>query len=394
VDNPLTALARADLRQRRSVKWRRYRPDVLPLWVAEIDAPLAEPIERTLAAAVARGDTGYADRGRLPEAFAGFARRRTGWAPDPEHMMVIPDVVGGITEVLRLVTRPGDGVVVNPPIYPPFLSVIADLERELVASPLAGGDGSAYRLDLEALDRDRGRAGVAAYLLCNPHNPTGLVLSRAEVAAVARLAARHGVVVLADEIHAPLVYPGKEHTPIATVPGGEAAVVFVSASKAWNLAGLKAALAIAPSASSWGIVSRLPIRFTNGTGLLGVLAAESAFDSGEEWLDALVAGLDHNRALLARSLAADLPGARHLAPDATYLAWLDLGRLGLGDDPAAPLVGHGVALSSGPTFGPGGAGFARLNFATAPEIITEAVRRIAKAVTGPGPGAQAPPGRG
>jgi cysteine-S-conjugate beta-lyase len=381
VDNPLSRLTLAELRERRSIKWRRYDPEVLPLWVAEMDTPLAEPITEALRAAVERSDTGYAHPGRLAEAFAGFARRRYGWDPDPARMTVVPDVVNGLAAVLQVVSRPDDGVVVNTPVYPPFFSFVASVGRRIVPSPLRRGDDGAYALDLDALDRDLAQPDVAVYLLCNPHNPTGLVLSRDELAAAAGIAGRHGVQIIADEIHAPLTYPGVVHTPLATVPepAAQASIVLVSASKAWNLPGLKAALAVGGGPEGWERLSALPVEVTFGTGLFGVLAGEAAFDGGEPWLDALIAGLDVNRRLLADLLAERLPEVGYVPPDATFLAWLDLRALGLGDDPAEEILRRGVALTSGPLFGDPGRGHARLNLGTSPEILTEAVRRMGDA---------------
>ena len=396
MDNPLTALSLAQLRERRSIKWRQYDPDVLPLWVAEMDTPLAEPVAEVLAAAVARGDTGYAHPGRLREAFAGFAARRYGWTPDPARMVVLPDLMQAIDEVLAVVTAPGDGVVINPPVYPPFFGVITMGGRRVVPSPLARSDDGRYALDLDALDRDLARPDVRAYLLCNPHNPTGTVLRPDELTAIAEIAARHDVVVLVDEIHAPLIYrapwPGrgaapdvaepataaKPHTPFATVSGS--AIAFVSASKAWNLPGLKAALAVATGAEAWDRLAAVPIEPTYGTGLFGVLAGEAAFTAGEPWLDALVDGLDQNRRLLADLLDEYLPGTGYVPPEATFLAWLDMTGHGLGDNPADEFLRHGVALTPGPAFGPEGNGHARLNFATSPELLTAALQRMAPAL--------------
>jgi len=385
VDNPLTALPIEALRARRSVKWRQYDPDVLPLFVAEMDTPLAPPITTALTEAMSRGDTGYAHPGALREAFAGFAQRHFGWSPDPARMAVVPDVLRGISEVLKIVSTPGAGVVVNTPVYAPFHVMIPAAGRQVVESPLHREPNGTYRYDLEALDRDLAPAGVEVLLLCNPHNPTGLVLSAAELGTIAEIAQRHRVRLLVDEIHAPLTYPAHVHTAFATVPAEAAAesIIFASASKAFNLPGLKASLVIAGGDPAWARLAELPIEVSFGTGLPGVVAGEVAFLSCDDWLTALMRGLDHNRRLLADLLAEKLPGVGYVPPQATYLAWLDLRGLGLGDDPAQPLVEQGrVALSSGPTFGTPGLGHARLNFATSPTILAEAVRRMAAAVTG------------
>jgi len=380
VNNPLTEVPLELLHQRRSHKWRNFPSDVLPMFVAEMDTPLAPPVLAVLTEALQRGDTGYQNPNGLPEAFAGFTDRHFGWAPDPGHMIVVPDVLRGISEVLRMVTSPGAGVVLNTPIYAPFLTLIPEIGRRVVPSPLQRAVDGSYGYDLDALDRDLARDGVEALLLCNPHNPTGLVPTPTELATIAEIAHRHGVRVLSDEIHAPLVYPGHRHTAFATVPSPAAdeAIIFGSASKAFNLPGLKAALAVAGGDGAWRVLRSLPPDVPFGAGLLGVIAGEVAFSAGDAWLEALVRGLDANRMLLADLLARHAPAVGYVPPQATFLAWLDLRALGLGDDPAATLLERGrLALASGPSFGPEGRGFARLNFATHPELLTQGVGRIA-----------------
>ncbi|GAA4614206.1 aminotransferase class I/II-fold pyridoxal phosphate-dependent enzyme [Actinoallomurus liliacearum] len=378
--NPLTAYELTDLRERHSVKWREYPSDVLPMWVAEMDTPLAEPVAEALTRAVGRGDTGYAAAGRLPEAFADFAADRYGWRTEPDAMRLVPDVMSGIKEVLEIVSAPGDQVVVNTPGYPPFFYWLERIGRKVVRNPLAcGPDG--YRIDLDLLERDFA-AGARAYLLCSPHNPTGRVFTRDELLAVADLADRYDVRIVADEIHAPLTHPGARHVPFASLdaPAAARSIVLASASKAWNLAGLKAALAV-PGPDARADVALIHEEVSESAGLFGVIASEAAFTHGRPWLADLLAGLDANRRLLGDLLKAHLPGVGHHPPQATYLAWLDCRALGLGDDPAETFLRHGrVALSPGPNFGPAGHGFARLNFGTSPDRVTEAVRRMAAAL--------------
>jgi len=365
------------------MKWLRYPPDVLPLWVAELDTPLAPPVRAALVEAVELGDTGYADAGRLAEAFAGFAHARLGWWPDPATAVLTPDVARGLADVLRVVTRPGDAVLLNTPAYPPFFEHIPHADRDVRTSPLARDAAGRYRLDLDRLASDLAAPDVTAYLLVNPHNPTGLVLSADELSAVAQLGEEHGVRVLADEIHGPLTYPGATFVPYLTLPQAQRGFAFVGASKAWNLAGLKAGL-IVPGTEAVDDLAAVPVESQYGAGLFGVLAAEAAFREGGPWLDALVAALDENRALLGALLAEHLPAVRYVPPDATYLAWLDCRELGFGPDeePAAVFLEHGgVAVNAGSTFGLPGAGFVRLNFGTSPAILTAAVERMAVAVS-------------
>jgi cysteine-S-conjugate beta-lyase len=376
VEHPLRQLTLAELRTRTSVKWRVYPEDVLPLWVAEMDVPLAAPIVEAVTAALARGDTGYAYGGGYAEAVAGFASRRWGWTLPIDRTRIVPDVMLGSVAVLRLVTERGDGVVVNPPVYPPFTAFIEQAERRVVEAPL-GPDG---RLELGQLEAAFARPDTTAYLLCSPHNPTGAVHTADELRAVAAAADRHGVRVLADEIHAPVVVSGDARfVPYLSLPETQRGFALLSGSKAWNLAGLKGALVVAGEEAADDL-TRLPEEVGHGASHVGVLANAAAFAAGDRWLDGLLADLAENRRLLTALLAEHLPAVRYRPGEGTYLAWLDCRGLALGDDPAATFLDRGrVALTGGLPFGPGGAGHVRLNLATTPAILTEAVERMVRA---------------
>ncbi|MFF0092127.1 MalY/PatB family protein [Streptomyces canus] len=379
--NPLRRLTLEQLRRRTSMKWRTYPQDVLPLWVAEMDVPLAEPVAQAIRDAVALGDTGYPAGTAYAEALADFASERWSWdGLAVERTAVVPDVMLGIVEMLKLVSGPGDPVVVNSPVYPPFYQFVGNMGRQVVEAEL-GADG---RIDFEVLEdvfaRVRQGAARPAYLLCSPHNPTGAVHSAQELADVAALARTYGVRVVADEIHAPLTAAGTTFVPYLSVPGAGSGLSLMSASKAWNLAGLKAAVAVAgPDAAD--DLARLPEEVGHGPSHVGVIAHTAALRDGGAWLDALLTGLDDNRRLLAQLLAEALPAVGYAPARATYLAWLDCRALELPGDPAGVFLERGrVALNSGVPFGTGGAGFVRLNLATSPELITEAVRRMASAL--------------
>lgn len=380
--NPLTELTLEQLRTRRSVKWQSFPPDVLPMFIAEMDTPLAPSIAAVLAESISLGDSGYATIGRLGAAYADFADRRYGWSPDPAPMRLVPDVNTAIFEVVRALTAPGDGVVIDTPAYPPFFAKLRAAERTVVENPMLPTD-TGFQPDLDGLERAFA-AGATAYLLCNPHNPTGTVLPLETLTAIAALADEYGVRMLADEIHGPLTYPGVKHVPFQTLsaPAAQAAVTFVSASKAWNVPGLKAALAV-PGPGAVEALAAMPDEVSYSAGIFGVLASEIAFTEGLVWLDELIAGLEHNRMRLAARLAEELPEIGYRPPDATYLTWLDMRALNLGDDPAQVILERGrLALNSGLAFGEPGRGFARMNIAARPELIDEAVRRIAVAVHG------------
>ncbi|MFB7506626.1 MalY/PatB family protein [Streptomyces broussonetiae] len=385
--DPLRALDLERLRCRTSMKWRTYPADVLPLWVAEMDVPLAEAVVRAVTDALALGDTGYPTGTAYAEALAAFAADRWDWDGIAiERTAIVPDVMLGVVEMLRLVTGPGDPVIVDPPVYPPFFQFIGHMDRKVVEVPLGPG----LRLDPAALEETFRAAtagsGRAAYLLCSPHNPTGTVHTAGELATVAALAERYGVRVVADEIHAPLVTPGVPFVPYLSVPGAERGLSLMSASKGWNLAGLKAAVALAGPGAATDL-ARLPEEVGHGPSHIGVIAHTAALRAGTGWLDALLAGLAANRNLLARLLAEHLPAIRLHPAEATYLAWLDCRALDLGDDPAQVFLERGrVAVNSGLPFGTGGAGHVRLNLATSPEILTDGVRRMAAALPPTGTG--------
>ncbi|OFV79283.1 MalY/PatB family protein [Rhodococcus erythropolis] len=388
--NPLQELTLPELRKRTSMKWRTHSADVLPLWVAEMDVRLAEPIHRALNDALTAGDTGYPAGIKLAEALSGFAQDRWGWTGlDVKRTAIVPDVMMGVVEMLRLVSSDGDSVIVNSPVYPPFYSFVEHMSRVIVESPL----NSTNRIDLEALEETfqqvTANSGRAVYLLCNPHNPTGTVHTQQELSAVATLADRYGVRVVADEIHAPIVLAEAKFTPYLSIPGSESALTIMSASKGWNLAGLKAGLAIAGSAAADDL-ARLPEEVGHGPSHLGIIAHTAAFRESGDWLDALLAGLDANRRLLGSLLVEHLPPVRFIPPQGTYLAWLDCRDLNLDGDepegrglvtlsagPSAAFLNKGrVALSAGSAFGSGGDGHVRLNFATNQDILTTAIQRM------------------
>ncbi|GGH34821.1 MalY/PatB family protein [Microbacterium album] len=375
---PLDALPIERLRTRTSTKWARYPDDVLPLFVAETDFELAPPIAEALHAAVARGDTGYTPpRTRLPESFAGFARRRLGWDVDPARVSTTCDVMMGVAELLRAVTEPGDRVIVTPPVYPPFFAVHEESRTEVARVPLLRSS-EGWELDLDGIDAAFA-TGAKAMLLCNPHNPTGTVHSRESLAELARIAQRHGAWIVSDEIHSPLTMPGVTFTPFLTAAPEAAEVGFAltSASKAFNLAGLKCALLVTAGDAPTRIARGIPDEVEWRTSIFGVHAGIAAFDHGDAWLDALLARLDLNRRLLADLLTRQLPGARYLPGDAGFLAWVDLSALDWGDEPAARILREArVALNPGTTFGDEGRGHVRINYGTGPEILEEAVGRI------------------
>ncbi len=374
----------AVLRRRTSAKWTSYEADVLPLPVAEMDFALAPAVHDALRSAVAASDTGYANaRPVLGDALATFAAERWSWVIDPATVVPAPDVGVGAVELLRACCQRGDRVVINPPVYPPFYLWLDEVGARLLEAPLRQRADDAWLLDLDAVE-SAFRQRPAAYVLCNPHNPVGRVHSRAELTEVARLAEHYSVTVIADEIHAPLVLPGAEFTPFLTVPGGaEVGISLVSASKAFNLAGLKCAAAVTSSPAMRAVTDRLPEHGRWRIGQFGLLATLAAFTNGGGWLDSLLATLDARRAHLGELLDARLPQVRWRPPEATYLAWLDCRAVGSGSTPRDLFLERGrVALEAGPNFGQPGDGWVRLNFGTSETILDQAVARMAASLPG------------
>lgn len=367
-----------EIRARGGLKWSSHDDDVLAAWVAEMDYGLAPAIADALRAAVDRGDTAYfypeVDRAAA-RAACGFWADRFGWEVEPERVMPVPDVVEGIRRAIIHLTRPGSPVVLHTPVYYPFFSMVERAGRELVEVACRPDPDGRYALDLDGIDRALAE-GAGSVVLCNPWNPTGRVFTESEVADLVGLAAAHSARVIADEVHAPLVRSDLRHVPAASL-APDTVVTVTSASKAWNIPGLKAAQVVLTRDSDLETWTSYFTPDKVGVGTFGLVANAAAYAAGREWLDEVNGRLDANRALLDDLLSRHLPDVGCFPPEGTYLAWLDFRRHGL-DDPAAYLLEHArVALTGGGPFGVGGAGYARLNFATYPAILTEIVERIA-----------------
>jgi cysteine-S-conjugate beta-lyase len=372
------------LRRRLSEKWRRHPGPMLPAWVAEMDYPIAPAIRAVLERALELDDFGYPagrDQFSVPEAFAERMQQRFGWNAQAERVRVLSDVVQGLYLALLAFTAPGDGVLVQTPIYPPFFSCVRETSRRLIASPLVDLGGR------HGIDFDRLRAqapGVRALLLCHPHNPTGRCFTRAELEGLAALAIEHDWVVLSDEIHADLTHPGHTFVPFAALGPelAERTITFSSASKAFNIAGLRCALAhFGSDERVAGFERVLPSHARGGVGILSQHATVAAWREGEAWLGEVRAALDARRRQLIEQLGRQLPEAKVYLPDATYLAWLDLRALELGPSPAEFFRQSArVALSDGGYFGEGFEGYARINFATSSALLGEIIERMAAAV--------------
>lgn len=372
-----------ELRARRGGKWKMYPSDVLPAFVADMDFKVAPSIQTAITQLTDKYDYGYgqmADTVPLFEAFSEWMARRHNWRPDPTLTHAQTHVVQGLLATLVAFTEPGDGVIVQTPIYPPFLRYTTESGRRVVENPLVH-DGTRFVLDVEGLER--AAADATMILLCNPHNPSGRVMTRTELESIATVAATHNLTIVSDEIHADLVYPGETHIPMETIgTAAERTVTLTSATKGFNIPGLRTSVAhFGSPALKERFDRKFPAHLLGGPNRIGVAATIAAWCESEDWLNSVMLYLERNRRRVAEWAAQANLG--HYLPESTYLAWLDCRRLNLpaGVTLQQHFLEHGkVAVSEGSDFGESGRGHVRLNFATSEGILEEILGRLSTAL--------------
>jgi len=378
---PLQGLPLSELQKRRSAKWREFPNDVLPFPVMEMDFKIAKSIRKELTAMTKASDTGYL--GPMPElaqALAKFAFKRWNWEIDTEQVFLAPDVGVGNIEMARLIVHPGDHIVVDSPVYHNFANWIKELKCHIVDAPMKKV-GLRYSLNLPLIE-EAYKNGAKLHLLCNPQNPTGSVHTKEELSELAELAKKYDVAIFSDEIHAPLTYDASTFTPFLMVSetAREVGITVTSASKSWNIAGLKCAQIVTAHPKWHELAKTMPPAVHWRTSLFGAAATVEAYNS-VKWLDACLATLDNNRQLIAKLVAEDLPTIGYRVPDTSYVAWLDLTSLNLGENPATTLLDRAkVAFSPGVAFSTTHAQFVRFNFATSESNIKEAITRIKNSI--------------
>lgn len=375
----------AELQTHKSEKWRGFPSDVLPLPVAEMDFPVAEPIRRTIIEMINKSDLGYL--GNIPElgeAFSEFSTRRDGWTPDPLQVRVAADVGVGIVETLRVITKPGDKILINSPVYPNFWTWSRETHLDYIDVPLTRSEnelnGSYWHLDWDGIEKAY-KSGLKVHLISNPHNPLGRVFMRDELERLVKLAYAHNVVIVSDEIHSPLTFSEQKFIPILSLSDEARAVsvTVTSSSKGWNIAGLKCAIIVTQDAAMFERLNEIAPATHYRASLLGAFASVAAFREGEPWLNKLMTQLDHNRKLVDQLVKEKLPLAKSHIPHCSYLSWIDFSEYKLDVEPATHFLEQGrVAFQPGVRFGEQWSHFLRLNFATSPEIIEEAINRAAK----------------
>jgi len=376
-----------DRRATASNKWRKYPADVLPLWVADMDFTSPEPVVRALRERVEHGVYGYGfEEPGFAQVFVDRLQKRYGWTVSPEAVVMIPGVIPGFNVACRALTRPGDGLLLQVPVYPPILRAPGNHEITRDEAPLARDRDGRYAVDLDAF-RAAIHPRTRAFLLCNPHNPVGRVFTREDLAGLAQICLERDLSIIADEIHCDLLYQGQHHIPMASL-GPEIerrTITLMAPSKTFNLAGLKVSVAVIPDAS-------LRERFMAARGdyvqaqvnVLGYAAAFAAYRDGDAWLAELLRYLEANRDYLADYVRRHLPGVTMTPPEGTYLAWLDCrGAAAAAADPFTFFLERAkVACNDGALFGRGGQGFVRLNFGSPRSILTEGLERMRRALAG------------
>ncbi|MEZ0366280.1 MalY/PatB family protein [Mycobacterium sp. pUA109] len=383
-DSAFDRLTEQQLRDRRTIKWNYFGADVLPLWIAEMDFPTAPAVLDGVRECVANEEFGYPPFGEdvLPRATADWCAARYRWPVAPESVRVVPDVLKGLEVVINFLTRPESPVVLPVPAYMPFFDVLQVTGRQRVEIGTPRQDSGRYVLDLDALEAAFA-GGAGSLILCNPNNPLGTAYTADELRAIVELAARYGARVLADEIHAPLIYD-RRHVAAASVSdtAADTAVTLLSASKGWNLPGLMCAQVVLTNERDRADWDRINMLHKMGTATVGIRANIAAYTRGAPWLDELLPYLRANRDHLAATLPRAVPGLKINAPEATYMSWVDFRGLDLPAEPAEYLLTNAkVALSPGIPFGAAvGRGFARFNFATPRPILDRAIEAIAAAL--------------
>ena len=381
----IDALDPAELSLRNSEKWNTFAPDILAAWVAEMDFPLAEPVRAVLQTALDTDDLGYPlapNASGIREAFAERMSEQFDWAIGPSRVEVLSEVVQGLYIAIDAFTPNDAGVIVQTPVYPPFLKSVRELGRELVECPFVAGSES-FEFDFDRIDAAFA-GGAKTLLLCNPQNPTGRVNTPGELERIAELVLAHDGIVISDEIHSDLIYGNGCHIPIASLSPeiAERTITLNSASKAFNLPGLRCAVAHFGSAQlQRTFTQHVPRHVRGGLGLLGIAATIAAWQEGRDWLFQIVEVLDDNRHNLARMLDERFPELTHTMPEGTYMTWVDCSALDIKGSPAAFFRNEGrVALTDGRSFGTGYDRHVRINFATSGAILEEIVERMAGAL--------------
>lgn len=372
-----------DRKSTESIKWKLFGPDVLPMWVADMDFRAPEPVIQALQERVAHGVFGYpAEPAEMRGLLVERMQRLYAWNVQPDEIVFLPGVVTGFNQVAHALAGPGGGVLMQTPVYHPFFGVAPNIRGQQDEMELTHQPNGSYSVDWDAFEAAI-HPQTRMFLLCNPHNPVGRVFRQDELEKMAEICLRRGLTICSDEIHADFIYTGHRHIPIASLSPevAQRTVTLMAPSKTFNIAGLECSFAIIQDPALRKQVEAARMGLVPSVNLLGAVAATAAYRSGQPWLDELLAYLEQNIETMAQFIAAELPGVRMCKPEGTYLAWLDCRETGLTGDLCEFFIKNGgVAFNNGAMFGKGGQGFVRLNFGCPRSTLLEGLQRMKTAL--------------
>jgi cystathionine beta-lyase len=372
-----------DRRCTQSVKWDAYPSDVLPLWVADMDFKAPEAVLKILHERIDHGIFGYESECRnFKEVFVAWAEKHYGWEIKPEEILFIPGVVTGLNLAAQVLTKTGNSVLIQPPVYPPFFGVSRNAQLLTVEAPLIMDSNYHYSIDF-----DKFEAAITPqtriFILCNPHNPVGRVFTRSELQRLSEICIKYDLMVISDEIHCDLIYDDRMHVPLAGLNPqiSERTITLMAPSKTFNIAGLKCSMMIIQNPDLLKRVENGRRGLVGEPSIIGLEAARAAYSKGEDWLIELLAYLKSNRDFIFNYLKNDIPQIKMPNPEGTYLAWLDCRKLDLKPNSYEFFLSEAkVALNNGHSFGIGGEGFVRLNFGCPRKTLIEALDRMKNSI--------------
>ena len=366
-----------------SVKWNRYPEDVLPLWVADMDFPSPPVVIEAVNKRLAHPFFGYAGEDKqLIETICQWVSDRHGWKINPEWILLMPGVVTGMNWMAQTFVKPGDGLCFHTPVYPPFFHISECIGSKRIEIPMVVHE-SQYQIDFDKFEKSL-NASVKLFVLCNPHNPVGRVYSKAELERINEICTINGILVCSDEIHADLVFSGNRHIPFASISESAAqnTITLMAPSKTFNIPGLHFSFAVIPNQKHKESMESSRKGVIGCPTMLANEAARAVYSAGADWLDELLVYLEANCDFLVDFMKVHLPEIKMIKPEGTYLAWLDCRKMQLKPDPYNFFLSNAkVALNDGMAFGENGKGFVRLNFGCPRSILTDALVRMAEAVS-------------
>ena len=374
-----------DRRNTECFKWRTYEDDVLPMWVADMDFLSPEPVIRALRQRVEHGVFGYpCEPDELRQVISDHLTQKYQWAVTPEEIVLLPGVVNGFNQATQAIVNPGEGVLIQTPVYPPFFGAQHHTGGVSQQAELTRLENGAYTIDFDQFEQAI-TPQTRIFILCNPHNPVGRAFSHDELEKMAEICLRHGIAICSDEIHCDLVFSGHRHIPIASLQPEIAknTITLMAPSKTYNIAGLNCAFAVIQNANLRRTFHEAGRGLVGGVNILGEVAALAAYKEGQPWLDDLLCYLQANRDFLYEYVSREFPGISMGLPEATYLAWLDCRQSAIQGSPHDFFLKKGrVALNKGDDFGENCQGFVRMNFGCPRAMLTEALERMKNALTG------------